>query len=431
MIIYVVQPGDTLYSIAEAFNIPAEILQANNDLLNPNSLVPGQTIVIVYPSQTYIVQDGDTLESISSSYGVTTMQLLRNNPSIADRGYLIPGETIVISYPTGRQIVTNGFAYPFIGSKVLKKTLPYLTYLSIFNYGPNIDGGLESYYDDTDIIQLAKSYDTVPLMMSSAFSLQGQSNSSIVYNILIQEELQHRYINNILITLRLKGYSGLNITFSYLNLFNQELYHNFLTKLSTALHSEGYLLFVSINPYSYNNRERTLSNVDYSIMYELVDNFTFFNLTWGTNYGPPSPISSNSNMRIFLDYVTNMIPADLINIGTPIIGYDWELPYIAGKSTAHALTLNSAISLAHDVGATIQFDEVSQTPYFQYDTYSFDTPVRHIVWFIDARTVDSLMKLVTDYKLTGAGLWNIMIYSAQMWLVINAQYEIIKFIPGR
>jgi spore germination protein len=36
------------------------------------------------------------------------------------------------------------------------------------------------------------------------------------------------------------------------------------------------------------------------------------------------------------------------------------------------------------------------------------------------------MDLVSKYGLAGTGIWNIMIYYPQMWLVINTQYEIIK-----
>jgi spore germination protein len=90
------------------------------------------------------------------------------------------------------------------------------------------------------------------------------------------------------------------------------------------------------------------------------------------------------------------------------------------------MNLNSVIDLARDAGATILFDEISQTPFFEYSETLGETSIQHIVWFIDARTIDSVVKLGLHYNVTGSGIWNIMTYYPQMWLVINSQYEIEK-----
>ena len=43
------------------------------------------------------------------------MELLRNNPYLADREYIYPGELMVIKYQDSKvgRITTNGYAYPF------------------------------------------------------------------------------------------------------------------------------------------------------------------------------------------------------------------------------------------------------------------------------------------------------------------------------
>lgn len=56
-------------------------------------------------------------------------------------------------------------------------------------------------------------------------------------------------------------------------------------------------------------------------------------------------------------------------------------------------------------------------------------PVDHIVWFIDARSIDALLGLVIDYDLKGTGIWNITVYNTQLWLIINSQFDIVKFEP--
>jgi len=85
--LYVVQRGDTLYSIASRFNITVnQLKQANN--LTSNLLNVGQTLQI--PTQqppqqpgnnfiTYTVKRGDTLYSIARDYGVSINDILDFN----------------------------------------------------------------------------------------------------------------------------------------------------------------------------------------------------------------------------------------------------------------------------------------------------------------------------------------------------------------
>ncbi|HCD42715.1 MAG TPA: peptidoglycan-binding protein, partial [Lachnoclostridium sp.] len=71
MIIHVVQPGETIYSISEYYKIPVNRLILENGITNPDNLAIGQTIVIVQPETLYTVQAGDSLESIAEQHGVS------------------------------------------------------------------------------------------------------------------------------------------------------------------------------------------------------------------------------------------------------------------------------------------------------------------------------------------------------------------------
>ena len=97
MSIYVVQPGDTLESIAREFGVPLSRLISQNELNEDGDITVGQTIVILYPEQVYTVQSGDTLERIAESYGVSVNQLLRNNPILKGTDNIFTGQTLIIS----------------------------------------------------------------------------------------------------------------------------------------------------------------------------------------------------------------------------------------------------------------------------------------------------------------------------------------------
>ena len=71
------------------------------------------------------------------------------------------------------------------------------------------------------------------------------------------------------------------------------------------------------------------------------------------------------------------------------------------------------------------------TPYFEYiNTYTINKD-EHIVWFVDARTINAMLHLAADNNMVGAGIWNIMIFFHQMWSVLAAQFDIIKLLPER
>jgi spore germination protein len=138
MIIHVVQAGDTLGSIAGQYGVTPERIIIENELPNPDKLVVGQSIGIRVPDVVHTVASGDTLFSISEQYDVTPNRILQNNPQIAVNEYLTAGETLVITYEGDvviDSLTFNGYAYPFIDREVLRRTLPFLTYLSIFTYG--------------------------------------------------------------------------------------------------------------------------------------------------------------------------------------------------------------------------------------------------------------------------------------------------------
>ncbi len=431
MDIYIVQPGDTINSIADHYRISADRLIFDNGLDNPYTLVTGQALVIAYPTRTHTVQEGDTLNSIANRYCITVMQLLRNNSFLSDREYIYPGETLVINYPTSGDITTNGYTYAYIKNDTLIKTLPYLTYLSIFNYGILEEGEMTTYSDDANIIQLTKDYGVAPLLMVSPLSPYGESDAELIYQILLNEDYNNKLLNNILSILRSSGYYGVNLLISNINATNQNLYINLFEKAKQIFSGEGYFFTITINP---NIRlvdgKVTFEQINYSSISQLVDRITFLQFAWGTNPGPPSPVSSSYLIRNFINEILLLTPPEVIIVGNPLIGYDWELPYVANRTIANALTINSAITLAYDVGAVILFDEISQTPYFRYTSSFIGSPIEHIVWFIDVRSISALTQIIDEYDLSGSGIWNIMVFYQQLWTFLNSNYNIMQILPN-
>lgn len=423
MEIYVVKQGDDIVSIANQYGITVEKLISDNGLINPYSLVIGQTIVILYPKETHTVMQGDTLESIAESNGITLMQLMRNNPFLYNREFIYTDESLVTRYNTVKDIQVNGFTYVFINKEILIRALPYLTFLSIFNYRIADNISIIDYGDDTDIINLAKEYSTTPLMMISVFSQTGNINIEFVYELLLDTTKQDKIINDILRILKSKEFMGVNLLISKLTYYNQSLYLNYIIKLSKVLRSENYLLMITVSPdYSAIN-----DKIDYRSFQFYVDRIIFLQNIWGMNKQPPAPISDISKIKPYIEHVTSFVPSEYISLGKPLNGFDWELPFVPDLTVAKLMSLNSAIALAYDLNAEIQLDEMSQTPYFNYIRSELGAPENHIVWFIDARSIRALDEIIIEYDLVGTGLWHLTSYNQQLYSMTNAIYNIIKF----
>ena len=428
MEIYVVQEGDDIYSIATKYTISIDRLIQENGLVYPFDLIIGQALVITYPKQTYTVQQGDTLQSIADMYNVKLMQLLRNNQSLLNRKYLYVGETLVISYETLGNIATNGFTYPFISKETLIKTLPSLTYLTIFNYSTIEKGEIKTYYNnDAEIIKISKEYGTIPLMMITTLDQQGKKNEEIAFEILNNEVYQDNHINNFLSIIKIKGYQGINIVFNYLNMDNQLLYEKFINKIANKMKTEELLFFITINYQSQvNDGKIELGKIDYAKLSTYANGLIFLKFEWGFNNFPPAPVININNMKALIDYVVQDVTPDKINISIPIIGYDWSLPYIPNESVANSLSINSVLEVANSNDTKIEFDEVSQTPFFYYTSFNLGASSENIIWFVDARSMKAALELIFDKHINGCGIWNIMIYNAQVWTVINSQFDVVK-----
>jgi len=421
--IYVVKPGDSVYTIGRQFGVSPEKIIRDNEITNPGRLVVGQSLVILRDNFRYTVVAGDSIYSIARKYGTTVQSILDANPQITNPSAISPGQVIII--PSTERIGTmevNGYAFPNINLDVLRRTLPYLTYLSIFSHQVRPDGSLST-INDTPLIQAARAARVAPLMVITNIEEGGSFSSQLARTILTNQQVQDTLINNIIETLRSKNYYGLDIDFEYIFPEDREEYNDFLRKVVARLRPLGYTVTSALAPKTSADQPGLLYEAhDYPVHGALLDHVILMTYEWGYTYGPPKAVAPINEVIKVLNYAVTAIPRDKILMGIPNYGYDWTLPYVKGTA-ARSLANTAAVDLAARYGAVIRYDEKSQAPFLNY----FDASGRqHVVWFEDARSMDAKLRLVNRYNLGGVSYWTINRFFPQNWLVLNSLYRVEK-----
>ncbi len=429
MVIYTVKKGDSVYSIAKAYGTTAERIIADNDLSDPDALVVGQTLVLTQPMITYRVRNGDTAYSVAQQFGISLNRLYRNNPSLGGEDSLRPGQSlsIVLPHPMyDREVEVNGYAYPSIDRAVLRRTLPYLTYLTIFTYGFREDGTLIE-TDDDELIELARQHGVAPILQLSSLTEEGTFSSALAARLLGDQTLQDSIIQALLSVLAQKRYAGVEVDFEYIEGQYADRYVAFLERMKQALSPGGYWLFVALAPKTESDQPGLLyEGLDYAGLGSTADRSLIMTYEWGYAYGEPQAVSPMNKVEQVIDYSVSVIPAEKIFLGVPSYGYDWPLPYVAGETEGVSLGNVAAVALAEEKKAEILFDDVSKAPYFRYFEREGGRPVEHLVYFEDARSVAAMLALVADKKLAGFSVWNLMRYFPSLWTVLGGSFHIKK-----
>lgn len=194
---------------------PCRSSSSRTSCASPYRLTPGQTIVVPQPEKTYIVRRGDTLGSIAAQNGTTVMQLWQNNPQLGGTDRIQPGQMLVLSYGNklGRFAV-NGYAYPSIDLRVLRRTLPYLTYLSVFSVGFDNTGRILPFSAEL-LVRMARQYQVKPLLVLTTLGEDGQFSGERAHRLLNTPTARAALIENLAQVLAMQGFAGVDIDFEY------------------------------------------------------------------------------------------------------------------------------------------------------------------------------------------------------------------------
>ncbi|WP_096552352.1 LysM peptidoglycan-binding domain-containing protein [Ureibacillus thermosphaericus] len=428
MQIHVVRPGDTIWGIAQSYNVNPQTIIQTNQIELPNELVVGQAIVIPIVGSFYWVQPGDTLFTIAQRFGMNYLTLAQIN-GLNPNQPLLPGLRLYIPPRAKTRAEVNIYIEPS-GDTVSEQLLnsarevgTYLTYLAPFSYEARRDGSLVP-MPIQGIPEVAQN-SGASLMLVVTNLENGQFSGELGRDILQSSAVQDVLLDNIIDEAKRIGtVSDIHFDFEFLPPDQREAYNNFLRKAADRLHEEGLLISSVLAPKL--SREQTgqwYEAHDYRAHGEIVDFVVLMTYEWGYSGGPPMAVSPISEVEKVLNYALTEMPPSKIMMGQNLYGYDWTLPYVEGGQYARAISPQQAIALAREHSAEIQFDPIAQAPYFYYVD---DEGKNHEVWFEDARSIQAKFNLMKRLNLRGISYWKLSFAFPQNWLLIQDNFNIVK-----
>lgn len=425
MQIHVVQQGQSLYGIAQAYNTTVNDIIEANEIPNPNRLVVGQTLVIPIIGSFYWVQPGDTLFSIAQRFGLNYQELASINGipvnfplPVGFRLYIPPLPKVtkeINAYVEPRGSVTPAL------EEAVRDTAPYLTYLAPFSFQALRDGSLKE-PPLNQFPAIAEANRNV-LMMVITNQENDQFSDELGRILLNDQEIQTKFLDNIVATAKKYGFRDIHFDFEFLRPKDRDAYNNFLRRAKQRFSEQGWLLSTALAPKTSAEQEGLWYEAhDYRAHGEIVDFVVIMTYEWGYSGGPAMAVSPIGPVRDVIEYALTEMPAEKIMMGQNLYGYDWTLPFVEG-TIARAVSPQQAIELAAQYNVPIQYDYEAQAPFFKY---SDEEGKQHEVWFEDARSIQAKFNLIKELNLRGISYWKLGLSFPQNWLLITENFNVRK-----
>ncbi len=384
MIIYRVEPGDTLVEIGRRYNVPVSSLAEINEMIDPDRLVVGQAILI--PTD---ASEDDEVPTPQTRYS---------------QGYFFPA--------------TRNRA-----DTALDIIDPIITFIAIFEFTVDWDLNLIIPQNIMPVVQSARERNISPLITLTNL-LNGEFNPNLARRVMQTQESRSQYISRVINLVNEFNLDGVNLDFENMYPQDRQLYTTFTSEMKDALGDR--ILSMAMPPKWEDLPERPwVGTFDYAALGEIVDFAFMMTYEWAWRTGPPGPISPPQNVRRVLEYALGLIPGNKIMQGLNLYGYRWLLPQTP-EIPATTMSLGGAINLAWQQGVPIQFDEQSQTPWYRYVN---EQGSEYEVWFEDVESILAKLRVNIDLEVGGIGYWspwNIPYGSRPVRYVINNFFDFLE-----
>ncbi|WP_243297886.1 LysM peptidoglycan-binding domain-containing protein [Bacillus litorisediminis] len=418
MTVHVVQPGESLWQIANQYQLPVSSIVEVNGLPSANAIIPGLALYIpdeaIVQVRPYMLKAGDTLWQLANRFNTTAIAILQANPGI-DPSQLKIGQRLLIPTPLKPQIETLGFMIPYSPQSALPtlRTLSnLLTYVAIVSYSFTAEGYAYMLLDDTEIVRESNGLGVTPLLMIRNFTSEG-FDAELAGNVFANPLYRRNLINSLLQFVNEKEYGGVSLDIEFIPPARRRDFNTFLNELKAALGTR--ILHVNVHAKTEDlPTNRIVGAYDYQVIGEIADVVAVMTIDYGYPGGPPDPVAPLWWMYQVVRYATSLIDSRKVQIAFPLYGYDWRVI----DYTTTALSVNGAQNQAISASTVIEYDQAAASPWYRY----WKGMEEHIVWFEDIRSYQEKYNLVDQYRLLGITYWQLGLPAPQNWTYLQNRF---------
>ncbi len=237
----------------------------------------------------------------------------------------------------------------------------------------------------------------VPLMPSVSNMVGGNFSYDAVAPMLHDPATMSRNISSITQLAVSQSYAGIDLDYEELQAGDREAFSSFVTQLADSLHAAHKTLSVAVfaKVDDAGDDPRNVAQ-DYAAIGVAADEVRLMTYDYHWESSPPGPIAPAGWVHDVLAYATTVIPPQKLVVGLDQAGYDW----VGKRGTTISFT--QAMSLASQHGVAVQWDPLSQSPWFRYTAAN---GTQHEVWFENAASADAKRAIADSFGVHAVFLW--------------------------
>lgn len=241
-------------------------------------------------------------------------------------------------------------------------------------------------------------------------------NGVTAKSILESSNNSQNLINNIISSLKMYNYKGVNIDFEGLLPSDRDYYSAFIKNLYNTLHPKGYIVSVAVPAKTTDNKSNTWSGAyDYSQIGKYSDSVILMAYDEHSPCDGPGPVASINWVQSVSNYALTTIPRNKIILGVAAYGYDWS------KNGTKAYSIYGINALIAKYKITAKFDAKSKSPYFEYTD---NNGVLHTVWYENSASLGYKLDIANNSNLSGIAIWRLGLETTDFWVAINTKFKV-------
>lgn len=245
--------------------------------------------------------------------------------------------------------------------------------------------------------------------------LQNNFDGNIAKSVLENQVNRQALENNLLNAIKANGYKGVNVDLEGVFYYDRSYYTTFVQELYNLLTPQGYSVTLSVPAKTSDSPTNSWSGAyDYAALSKYSDQIAL--MAYDEHYpgGTAGPVASIGWVENVVKYAITVIPSEKIMLGVAAYGYDWS------SNGTKAYGINGMNNLAVANNATIKWDDISKTPYFNYTDAS---GIAHSAWFENGQSLGYKLDLVNSYNLNGIAIWRLGLENADYWTSIKTKFN--------